>query len=135
MLHSSLVRLLRKHLHGVSVRDELSQRIGHKIRHFHAKRILIDKCRVTQPIVDGVSLDVGNDHKSIICIEIQAFYTRQLGISITEIHRKMIGFIACNAQQITVGQRFVESTQRDIIRQEVGISHALNVGNMQRVGP
>ena len=47
----------------------------------------------------------------------------------------MIGFIARNAQQITVGQRFVESTQRDIIRQEVGISHALNVGNMQRVGP
>ena len=96
LFHSSLVRLFRQHLKGVGLTDELARRIGHEISHFHAQRVLIDQGCVAQPIVDGVAFGVRNGDKGIMCVEIQAFYLRQFGITITEIHGKMVGFIARN---------------------------------------
>ena len=135
LLHPLRIGHFRQHLQCVSMCHELAERVGAHVGQFHAQRVLIHQGRVAQPIVDGVVFGVGNGDEGVVSVKIQSLDGGQMLVAIAEIHREMVGLFAVDAEQIAIGLHLLKGRQRDVIRQEMGVAHALDVGNVERIAP
>ena len=99
------------------------------------QRVLIHQGRVAQPIVDGVVLSVGYGDEGVVGVEIQPLDGGQLFVAIAEIHREMVGVFAVDTEQIAIGLQLLKGCKCNVIGQEMGVAHTLDVGNMERVAP
>ena len=126
---------LCKHFKCIDLTDKVTQRISHHIVNLHTKRILVDQCGISQPIVDGILLYSRLNDESGVSIEVQPLDHWQIRMAISKEHRELLRILTFRLQQITVCLNMGESQQRDIIRQEVGIRCLFESINMQRVTP
>ena len=85
--------------------------------------------------MDGILLLVCLNHKSIVTIKVQAFDNRQVGVTIAEVHRELLGINTFGFDEETIGKHVGECQQRDIVGQEVGVRHLNERVDMQRVAP
>ena len=112
-----------------------AERIGFLVSHHSVERVSVYQCRVTQPVVHGVLLQVGFHKKSLTGIEVDALYLRQLFIAIGEVEGHFLGVFPFCLEEMAFGELCGEGGQCDIVGQEVGIAGLLDIVYMQRVAP